>query len=159
MADLVPLKDVQDLTRDTISAFETDDAVPVAYFASDLVVADVGLSRSAIAEALAARGFAVIVDPPIVGKLFNSAPGTRHCSVLLMVHVQVNPRINDSETGAGVDIAEALQNVFSALIRYSDDNEIARFDFDDGEDLFHLVMDDASLIAYVVPIYKMVVFN
>jgi hypothetical protein len=146
--------EVQDLTRDLI---KTGTVELPDYFLNDSVISDDGNQRDTIEQALEDRGFVVIVDPPVSGKIYNRAPSIAHCDVLIPVHVQVNPKTNPA--GAGVSITVALQEVICAILQYAglDGDNADRYDVDDTP--FELVVNDDGLYAYVILFRKTVVFS
>ena len=144
---------VQDLARDLIKAGPAESP---DYFLNDLVVSDDGTKRGEIEQALEDRGFVVIVDPPVSGKIYARAPGVAHSDVLIPIHVQVNPKTNPA--GAGVSITVALQNVLAAILQWEADGDNAnQFETDDTN--FELVMGDDGLYAYVILLRKTVCFS
>lgn len=133
---MIEFKDIQSTARDTISA--------AAYFAGETVVAETGISRNDIEAALTGRGFSVVVDIPIKGDTTHRAPGTFQCSCLVPVTISINPETNPS--GAKKSGPKAVQELFSALLAYSPDDEHDRFTSDD--DAFDMIIDDAGLFRF-----------
>ncbi len=146
------LKDIQALLVTTIQAGPFD---ATGYFSNDLVVADTGESKDAIEAALNNRGFAVVVDLPIVSKTFTRFPGVAHSYVTIPVHVQVNVQVNSA--GAAVSILEAVQHVFSAVLAYAEGDEADRFETE--EEAFELIVTDSGLLAYVLWFRKMIALS
>src|SRR5688572_27626699 len=97
------LPSIQDLIRDTIKAYSTEAPV-TSPFAAESVVSDNGSeeAKTAISQALATRGFCVVIDPPIHGKVSAKSGSARSWRVdtLNLVHLQVNPKKNPA--GANV---------------------------------------------------------
>ncbi len=144
------LKDIQDLTVDTIALGTV--ALP-DYFDNELVTKDIGLSKDRIENALNERGFVVVVDLPMRGKLYADGPGTAETYVTIPVCIQVNPTKNADV--AQKDILEAVDTVCDALLAYGTGAE--RFETED--DSFYLSVDDMGLLTYVLFFKKLVTLS
>jgi hypothetical protein len=148
MSDAIDhLKDIPTVAVDTLEGH--------AYFTGKTIIADDGTKRDTIETALLNSGFCVSVDLPIDASEMQDAPGVSETEILLPVHVQVNPEVNGAQA-TPVSILEAVENVFAALLGYS--NGANRFTALPSKP-FELIVSDKGLTAYVCWLKKQIVLS
>ena len=146
---MIELKDIQSTIVSQIGA---GTVASPTYFDGETIVADVGLSKDTIETALTTRGFCVIADLPIKGKVMMDTANVAETYVTCPVIVQLNPEINASATGAGKVLLEAVQNVVDAVLSYGTIGS-DRFELED--DCFHVSVDDGGLVTYIIMFRKL----
>jgi len=143
---MVSFPEIQDLARDTIKNLAS------GYFTDDLVESDVGLSKDVIESSLTTRGVAYVVDMPVAGSVQERTTGVSLVSVTLPVIIHLNPKQNAADGGAGVNVYEALENIFGALLNYVSVSDGLNDDadrFEPEDECFSLSVGDGGLITYV----------
>ena len=152
---MISLRDIQTAARDVIASAPYFSNEPIG--PAELVVADEGLSKDDIENALNTRGLAVVVDFPLQAQVMHRTSGATHCYVTVPVHVQLNPVANASDNGAHKSILLAVDEVLNAFMENNPgDDEADRFEIE--YDAIDLILNDAGLVAYVLWLRKLCVF-
>jgi hypothetical protein len=138
---MIGLKDIQSTAADTIKAS--------TFFSNLIVITDIGISRNEIESALTTTGFCVVVDMPLKGSVFQRAPGVSEIYTLLPFWININPEIN----GSTINALESVQELISAMLGFSSDDENDRFELED--DAFDLMISDAGLHSYLIMFRKL----
>lgn len=153
---MLDFKDIQSTARTTIAAG--------AFFADQSVIADNGTALASIQNALgpaaegetAAKGFVISVGMPTTGRFEQQGKGVALVYAKFWILVAINPDANDADTGAGIDLLEAVQNVVALLTAYTDD---AGDHFELSKETFQLVDPGEGWFGYMLEVEKLVALS
>lgn len=147
---MMDIQNVQELIRDTIAAAQVDSA---AYFEDADIIADDGLQKEAIEQRIAARGFAVVCDFPVQGKVTQRAPNVNHVQGIFPVVIEFNAQRNSEDGAAGINLLQCFDVIASTLLAYGSD-PTDRFEL--ADDAFDLLVNDAGLVKYVLWVFAQI---
>jgi hypothetical protein len=142
---VIALKDVQTAARDLIAGH--------AYFASENVIDDRGVSDPVIEKALRERGICVVVEPILAGKVTTHGGKIAVVDCEIFIQIQINPVINNGAK----DIYLGISNIVAALTAPGPINPNDRFFLKPEGNAIQLSSFEPGLWAYDLTFTKVAV--